>query len=67
MSCLFPITHCSILNAAEMSANGECEQRLVDKKGLCPGDTGYVPVRAEPPADFAAFKAAAAAKKAAGN
>jgi len=36
----------------------------MDKKGRCPGETGYTGYKIEPPADFAAFKAAAAAKKA---
>eukprot|EP00597_Dinobryon_sp_UTEXLB2267_P018777 CAMPEP_0201098858 /NCGR_PEP_ID=MMETSP0812-20130820/7870_1 /ASSEMBLY_ACC=CAM_ASM_000668 /TAXON_ID=98059 /ORGANISM="Dinobryon sp., Strain UTEXLB2267" /LENGTH=83 /DNA_ID=CAMNT_0047354489 /DNA_START=54 /DNA_END=305 /DNA_ORIENTATION=+ len=42
-----------------------CEARVQDKKGRCPGETGYTGYKIEPPADFAAFKAAAAAKKAA--
>jgi hypothetical protein len=40
-----------------------CEDRVKDAKGRCPGDTGYKPVLKEAPTDFAAYKAAQAAKK----
>jgi hypothetical protein len=30
-----------------------CEDRLKDKKGKCPGETGYTPVIKEAPTDFA--------------
>jgi hypothetical protein len=38
----------------------------MDSKGRCPGETGYIRTNdVEPASDFAAYKAAEAAKKAA--
>eukprot|EP01038_Epipyxis_sp_PR26KG_P005049 gene5049-7046_t len=52
----------------ELYAN--CAEKLLDAKGRCPGETGYVPLLKEAPVDFAAFKAskaAAAASKSSAN
>merc|ERR1719503_73891 len=43
---------------------GECEERLADAKGRCPGEAGYTPIFRDVPADFADFKRQAAEKKA---
>lgn len=43
----------------------QCMQKELDKNGRCPGEAGYVSFAKEAPADFAAFKAEMAARKAA--
>ncbi|KAJ1441174.1 hypothetical protein B484DRAFT_442851 [Ochromonadaceae sp. CCMP2298] len=41
------------------------DERKIDSNGRWPGDAGYQRTQAEPPKDFAAYKAEQAAKKAA--
>ena len=47
------------------SLHAACEDKYLDAKGRCPGETGYTPLLKEAPTDFAAFKKAQAAAKAA--
>jgi hypothetical protein len=38
---------------AAAASSGRCAEKLLDAKGRCPGDTGYVPLIKEAPVDFA--------------
>ena len=38
---------------ANAALNSECPENKKDKKGRCPGDSGYVPFVRDAPSDFA--------------
>jgi hypothetical protein len=41
-----------------------CAEKMLDAKGRCPGDTGYIPIMKEAPTDFAAYMKEQKEKKA---
>jgi hypothetical protein len=50
---------------ATATASSDRQEKLRDKNGRMPGESGYIPVVREAPTDFAAYQSAQKAKKAA--